>query len=435
MARSSWRDRVEFVVEVGLRGTAAGDMVWDVSSWDSGAEWSSSDPEWQALPGSEVETLQTARGRNSGISRNSAGTAALGLVWRNAKGGRWSFRPASALAVGSELRVRAIVDGASSIPVYRGTVRRLRDRWAKSAFRLEVALVDRLADLGAVDLPEQPVAGLGDLTHERVARILELAGIDPDYSVLGTSFDDAGAVEHASSNFARNLLDEAYTSVESEAGSDLLVDRDGRITYRRAEWWHAIAGHTAHPRWNVTRATWANVGTDAALVFDVIEPGGFGTGTDLDDVRNHVSAARVGGTAITVEDGTSEVRYGKRTYQRFDLTCRFDADVAAWADLVLAELAGRTERVDAITSELDPRRSTADLERYLDVELGDQHDVTWNDGDDELAGTFHVLGIRWRVDPAHCRLELDLWAFGGEGFRPPPALWGSAVWGSAQWTS
>lgn len=430
MARSNWRDRVEFVVEVGIRGTAAGDMVWDVSSWDSGAEWSDSDPDWQALPGSELESLQCDRGRKSGISRNSAGTASVGLVWRNARGARWSFRPASILSVGSELRVRAIVDGGTSIPVYRGTIRRLRDRWAKSAFRLEVQLVDRLADLGAVDLPEQPVAGLGDLTHQRVARILTLAGIDAAYSVVGVDADSSGVIEHASSNFARNLLDEAYTSVESDAGSDLLVDRDGRITLRRPHWWTG-----AHPRWNATRATWANVDTDDPLTFDVLEPGGFGTGTDLDDVRNHVSAARVGGTATTVEDGTSEVRYGMRTYQRFDLTCRFDADVVAWADLYLAELSNRTERVDAIASELDPRRSTTDLERYLDVELGDQHGVTWDDGDGELVGTFHVLGIRWRVDPAHVRLELDLWAFEGLGFVPPPALWGSALWGSAQWTT
>lgn len=435
MARTSWRDRVEFVVEVGIRGTAAGNFVWDVSNWDSGSTWAASEPEWQPLAGGEVESLTSARGRSSGINRNAAGTATLGLVWRDARGGRWSFRPSSAITIGAELRVRAVVDGGSSIPVYRGTIRRLRDKWAKSTFRLEVSLVDRLADLGSVDLPEQPLDGLGDLTHERVLRILGLASIDPAYAAMGTGFDDSGVVEHASSNFARNLLAEAYTSVESEAGADLLVDRDGRITLRRARWWEPIDGHDPHPRWNATRATWANVGTDAALVFDVLEPGGFGTGTDLDDVRNHVSAARGGGTATTVEDGTSIARYGLRTYQRFDLTCRFDADVEAWADLWLEELAGRTQRVDAIASELDPRRSTADLERFLDVELGDQHAIAWDDGDDVVNGTFHVHGIRWKVDPAHVRLELDLWAYSGFGLEPEPALWGSALWGVGQWTA
>lgn len=434
MGRTSWRDRVEFVVEVGIRGTETGTMVWDVSSWDSGATWSGAEPEWLALEGSEVESFSCDRGRRSGIQRNSAGTAAIGLVWRNARGGHWSFRAASAVTVGAELRVRAIVDGGSSIPVYRGTVRRLRDRWARAAFRLEVSLVDRLADLGAVDLPEAASAvGLGDLTHERILRILELAGINEAYAAMGTGFDDSGTVEHASSTFARNLLDEAYTSAESEAGSDLLVDRDGRITYRRAMWWKAIPGHTPNPRWNATRATWANEGTEDPLVFDVLEPGGFGTGTDLDDVRNHISAARVGGTAVTVEDGTSEVRYGKRTYRRFDLTCRYDADVDAWADLYLAELAGRTQRVDAIASELDPRRSTSDLERYVDVELGDRHAIAWDDGDGLLEGELHVHGIRWRVDPAHCRLELDLWAYAGFGLAPPAGHWGTAVWGTDAW--
>jgi hypothetical protein len=334
--------------------------------------------------------------------------------------------------VGWELRVRASVDGRGSIPIYRGTVRRVRDQWARTTFRLGLELVDRLADLGAVDLPEQPAAaGLDDLTHARVLRVLDLAGINRGYALMGTGFDDSGVVHHASSTFARNLLDEAYTSVESEAGADLLVDRDGLLTLRRASWWQAIEGHAPNPRWNATRATWANVERPGPYVFEVLEPGGFGTGSDLDDVRNQVSAARTGGTAIVVEDASSKLLYGVRTYQRFDLTCRYDADVSAFAELYLSQLSTRTARVDALEAELDPRLSSDELERWIDVELGDQHAIEWSDGDGLETGTFHVHGIRHRIDPGHWRLGLDLWAF--EGGLAPESAWGSAVWGTSQW--
>jgi hypothetical protein len=354
-------------------------------------------------------------------------------VWRDARGGRWSFRDTSPVRVGWELRIRAAVDGRSSIPIYRGTVRRVRDQWARSTFRLGAELIDRLADLGAVDLPEQAAAaGLDDLTHARVLRVLDLAGINRAYATMGTTFDNSGVVHHQSSTFARNLLDEAYSAVDSEAGSDLLADRDGQIVYRRGSWWAEVPGHPPNPRWNATRATWTNVETADPNTFDVLEPGGFGTGSDLDDVRNQISAARTGGTAITVEDANSKIAYGVRTFQRFDLTCRYDADVSAFANLYLAQLSARTERLDALEAELDPRLPTLELERWLDVELGDRHAIRWTDGDGLVSGTFHVHGIRHRIDPGHWRLGLDLWAYNGFGLAPA-AAWGSAVWGTSRW--
>jgi hypothetical protein len=327
------------------------------------------------------------------------------------------------------------VDGRSSIPIYRGTVRRVRDGWAKGTFRLGAELVDRLADLGAVDLPERTPEGLGDLTHARILRAVALAGIPAGYAAMGTTFDNSGVVQHASTNWARNLLDEAMVTAESEAGSDLLVDRDGAIVFRRSRWWDAVAGHTPNPRWNATRATWGNVETADPYAFEVLEPGGFGTGSDLDDVRNQVSAARVGGTAIVAADSTSQASYGLRTFQRFDLTCRYDVDVTAFANLYIDELADRSVRVDAVSAELDPRRSAASLERFMDVEIGDRHGIHWDDGHgDPMTGVFHVQGIRWNVDPDHLRLGLDLWAYSGFGLAPDVSnRWGDAKWSISVW--
>ncbi len=424
-------------MELGLRGTAAGEMEWDVSSWDvAGSTWSGLEPTWAALDGCEVEQATIERGRDRALARNRAGTAEVGLVWRE-PGDRWSFRPTSPVELGQEIRLRASVDGAQAIPLYRGTVRRIRDGWDADTgeFRITLQTVDRLADLAAVDLPERPVEGLADLTHARINRILALAGIDLYFAHVGVDADSSGDVPHASSNFARNLLDEAMVAVESDAGADLLVDRDGLITLRRGEWW-LPAGASVHPRWNVTRATWTN--KEELLGDDTFAPVAFATGQDLDDVRNQVSMARGGGSAITLSDSNSVLRYGLRTYQRFDLTCQLDVDVTAVAALYLAELKDRTDRVDALEATLDPRASTAALARWIDLELGDRHAIRWADGAGELQGTFHLFGIRHSLTATDWNIRLDLWAYSALGMEPPilstwgaGSSWGSSTWGGA----
>ena len=178
---------------------------------------------------------------------------------------------------------------------------------------------------------------------------MALAHLPEARLVAGTGADNSGTVEHQSSNFARNLLDEAWATVESDAGTDLVVDRDSTFRLRRRRWWEPPAVGTPHPRWNATRATWTNGSVAGAFVYC---PTAFGTGLDLDDVANQVSMARAGGTAYTVQDSDSIVRYGLRTYQRFDLTCRYDAAVEDAAELRLdravgPDRSGRRHRVAA----------------------------------------------------------------------------------------
>jgi hypothetical protein len=427
-----WRDRVELTAEIGRRGVAAGDMVWDGSDWDDPAStWAGVEPDFERLEGAAIERLRVSRGRRTGLERNAAGTAELGLVWRDARGGRWSLRGSSPVKVGAELRIRASVDGGRPIPIYRGAVRRVRDGWSpgRREFRITAQLVDRLADLAAVDLPAIAAAGADETGDQRVLRVMGYAGVDPFYSSMGTGADDSGVVPLQASTFSRNMLEEAIAAVDAGAGDDLLCDREGRLVYRRARWWLPVFG--AHPRWNSTLVAWGNVvGVSLPHPFRAT---GFGSGQDLDDVRNVVSMARAGGSAITVDDAASIARYGQRTFQRMDLVARDDSDVADAADLRLEQSANRTDRIEAIAAELEPDRDAADLEAFVDVELGDQHRVRWDDGDGELTGTFHVLGIRLAVDPRHWRLELDLWAFAGFGMQTP-GVWSESLWGTGLWT-
>lgn len=433
------RDRVGLIVEAGQRGASVGGFTWDVSSWDSGGSWSDVEPTWAALDGWTVESFKSRRGRDKANRRHPAGTATLVLVFRT-PAGAWSLRPTSPVALGQELRVRVNLFGLAGgvlgeRPIYRGSVRFLGDDWTPAApdrpgvFRLTVQLVDRLADLGAVDLPELTSAvGLDDLTGARLARILGMAGV-PTYYLRGPygAALPAGVVHHQSGTFARNLLDEAQVAVESETG-DLYVDREGFIAFRER------LGTGSYSRSDIAQLTWANDGTADALA-----PTSFGTSQDRDDVRNQVSRARTGGTAYTAGGPSTDsaLRYGLRTDQRFDLTCRYDADVEYAADYWLAQLATRTQRVERLAKDVDPNMPDADLGRLLDIEIGDAHDVVWTDGLDTLTGTFHVQGVDHTIQGRNGALSwtvgVNLWAYAGEGLAPYPGVWGSAVWGHDVW--
>lgn len=436
----SLRDRVDVVVEAGFRGASVGGFTWDVSDWDSGADWGGVEPTWVALDGWTVERADIRRGRDRANRRHPAGTATVTLVYRT-PADVWSFVPTSPVALGQEIRLRVRPRGLDGepltalLPLYRGAIRSLQDRWTPATperpatFRIVVNLVDRLADLGAVDNPELGSAvGLDDTTSARLERILTMAAIDTYYlrGPHGAALP-AGVVHHASGTFARNLLDEAQVAVESETG-ELYVDREGFIVFRER------LGTGSYARENAAQLTWAN---DADP--DAVAPSAFGTAQNLDDVVNQVSRARTGGTAYTATDGNSQLRYGLRTDQRFDLTCRYDADVEYAADYWLAQLKDRTQRIEGVERELDASMSDAQLEALLDVEIGDRHDVRWTDYVTTLEGQLHVQGIRHAIGGADGRLSwtvgVDLWAYAGEGLEPPVARWGTAIWGTDVWSS
>ena len=409
-------------------------MVWDTSLWDTGT-WSGLEPEFIAVAGASIESLTVSRGRDKAYSRVAAGTGELVLVWEDVAD-RWSMRSSSPIQLGQELRLLARVlapplgvdlgpPATPYFPIYRATVRSIVDQWdaATHEFRLICRLVDRLADLGAVNLPERPVEGLGDTTDQRLLRILDLADIDASFAQL-----DPSTMQHGSSNFARNLLDEAQTTVESDAGATFYVDREGKIRLLKPKAWQAGSGVA---RSTTDQMTWSNV--DGV---EPVGPTGFGTGQDLDDVRNRVSAARSGGTASSHDDVDSQLRYGLRTNQRFDLTCRYDADADAWATFWLSELAGKTERIDAVTGEIDPQADSQRIADLIDIELQDRQHIAWRDGIGELSGSFHVQGVKHRVTARSWQVTVNLWAYDGQGFLPVAAsLWSDAIWGTDVWSS
>ena len=109
--------------------------------------------------------------------------------------------------------------------------------------------------------------------------------------------------------------------------------------------------------------------------------------------------ARAGGTAYQApaaidEPTDSQLTYGLRTYQRFDLTVQDDADVEFAADYWLNEQQNRTQRHRPPDAIVDPAMPDDRLVELLDIELRDRQAIGWTDGAATLAGTAPRPGRR-----------------------------------------
>ena len=100
---------------------------------------------------------------------------------------------------------------------------------------------------------------------------------------------------------------------------------------------------------------------------------------------------------------------------------------------MLEELSERTDRIESVKAELDPGWTAADVLRFVDLDIGDQHGVRWGDEAGTMAGTLHVQGYSLRVDPYRWTVDLSLWAYAGNGLEPEPVGPAAFTWGMTQW--
>ena len=423
-----WSKYVEVEVAWGARGHAAsGDAVWDDGLWDNAPTdlWSGIDPTWAVLDDCLIGSLDIQRGRSKATERYSAGTATITLLAKGTgQAGLWSWLRAQP-TIGDELRIRArLLGGGEWWPLFRGTIRALTDTFEISGrLAVTVNLTDALADIAAVDLPElDPPVGAGERTDQRITRVLQAAMFPLERARL-----DVGVVACQATNLARNLLDEAQVTAESEIG-DLWCDAAGVIVFRNRQWWRT------DPRATAPQVSFGNTGDPDHC------PATFTTALDLADLENQVSMARAGGTAITVSDATSIARYGLHTHTRFDLVCADDDDVYTAAAFRLAENRQRTRRIDTLTvnpeAAIQAGHPVADAwAAVLEVQLGDGCQVDWlAGGATEPESLFmHVQGWTHTVTASgEWVTEYQVW---DRIAYTPAAGWDIAVWGTDVWAA
>jgi hypothetical protein len=402
-----WRGRIALVVEVGQRGAAVGESVWDTSDWAEPstvdpATWSGLEPVWVPLDGCNVSELTTRRGRLFGTDRFSTGTATATLEWE-LEDGAWSFRASAPIKLGDELRFSASVDGGAPVPIWRGHIKTYKDVWTPGIHRLtaRVAMVDRFADLAAVIAPAlgSPV-GAGETTGARLERILAAAELPAAYSSIAT-----GEATVAATILERNLLDEANATAEAEPGQ-LYVDRSAVIVFRDRNWRSELW------RSSSTMLVWSSAGdVDTFPPHTCINDLSTELNTDL--VANQVTRAKTGGTPYTVRDETAILLYGLRTNQRLDMVNDTQADVEFAADLYLAQRSQRVHQVGPLRAVVNPYSPGRVIQGLIDIELLDRHRLDWDDGSGQALYTelVHVQSIAHTIGPLTWTVECGVWAY------------------------
>jgi len=422
----SWWEHLEVEVRWGARGVAAGGAgAWDLDVWDGPGTWSGWEPSWAVLDDCWISNLTVTRGRAKATERFSAGTLSMTLVAAQRDQSRiWSWlldQP----TIGDELSIRARVrDGGDWWPLFRGSITALSDGFELDGrLAVSVAGIDAMAEIAAVDLPEvDPPVGAGERSDQRISRILDLIGFPVERRRL-----DVGVVTVQSTNLARNLLDEAQVTAESEVG-DLWVDAEGMVIFRNRQWW------LTDPRTTSSRVTYSNVPGSGHC------PAVFRTALDLSDLENRVSMARAGGTALTVIDHASRARFGLRTFTRFDLVCEFDVDVQIAASARLAENRQRTRRVEQLSVKPEAAvivgvPAAVAWGPVLDLRLGDAATVEWLAGgaDEPDSRLMHVQGWTHTIDAAGGWVT-DLQVWDRPGYTPVSG-WDIALWDGSEWAA
>jgi len=395
-----WGDNVRLYVWIAIQ--AGTNLHWGVHAadrLDAGNVWSSGAPVVGPAPPAGtlwvdvscdvlegVTELGGAGGERSLVTRAQAATAEITL--RDPEriydplnpdspyqyGGRTRLGPGVGVLVFAEVLTSPTT--VTQIKLHTGTV----DTWAapwtphSAERRVRVVSSDNTKILVGLDRGEQPAAGAGDTTNQRITRILT------HYGYTGPTRLDTSPVTAAATTMAQSAWELIGRASDDEIGF-VYLDAAGVLQFH------------ARTTWATTPDPVITVGcAPAATGHDIV------TDADVDSsslaLTNAVSASRSGGTTVTARSSASITLYGERGYKRTDLGLADDAQVAVWANYVLGLWAFPRARITAIT--LTPRFEPASWAAVLGMRLViDRARVLWTPPGETV--TYDTTGRIFRV--------------------------------------
>lgn len=327
-------------VELGYYPEGAAVSRWDLAKWDvaGGGQWAGVAPREDIT--CNVTRIDIHRGRDMPLERFRPSSATLEVYDPD---GRWSpWRTAAAPATYTTVRpgidVYIWVDRGAGVHTNRfvGIVDAIVDTFpdptVDASHTVTFQLLDYLSVLAAYDGVEQAAVGSGELAGPRLTRITNNAGY------TGPRTFDAGTIALQATTLAKNALDEAGITVDTEQGA-FWCTRDGTLMFRDRNG----LGLDAH--YTTVQATFGEVAPEICYV-DVA------LASDLQKTKNIVSVANVGGTAATRSDTASVSLYKPRTYKRTDLINLNGSDNGLIAQRHLDFYAYAQNRIDALDIDL-----------------------------------------------------------------------------------
>lgn len=234
---------------------------------------------------------------------------------------------------GSAIRIRKVHAGIS-YPIFRGYV----DSWVPSRSPTEAAIsviaTDGMDLLSRDDrAPLGAPVGAGELTSDRVGRILDSAGWPTSERSISV-----GSSTVQGATLGGRALDEIKLVTKSEVG-EFFVDPNGMAVFRGRQVLRAMA----------TGESVATFGTDLAGG-ELPYAGHLGSSYDRRDMSNVVRATRVSGAQQTRTDAASVARYRESAAPSADgLLLETDTEVASWAGYVLRQQSVPQFRVTSLT--------------------------------------------------------------------------------------
>lgn len=405
---------VDWRVELNYYNELAALALWDSAKWDTaGAVWTGPAPPTDIA--CDVLGVNLDRGRDEPLSRFRPGFATVAVDDPDGNLSPWSTASSpnqyAAIRPGIGLTVTAVYAGVD-YPRFVGTVTAITDTFPSpisGGHVVTFTAADSLADLAAFDGLEQSPIGAGETAGPRIQRIVENAGYDGDLDLAD------GSVPLQPTTLAGNALDECGLVCDTELGA-LFVDRGGVLQFVDR------SDLTTNPKYTDIQATFGEVAPE--LCYADVE-----LATDSERVRNVVSIANAGGTAVTHLDATSLALYGRRTYQRFDLIHANAADSDTIADRYLAVYANASRRVEAIT--ILPSVNPETIPAALDLSLLYRIQVRRRATGFQVIADLQIQAIAEEITPREWRLTYRTFSAAGvfAAARWDVAVFDSGLWG------
>lgn len=408
--RPTWAQWATLHVELGIGDSNAPsvDTLWGSGKWGGPtSHWSGLEPTWRDVT-DRLSEANVQRGRRSWLDRIGMSSAVIQadnadgwLTWNSATLGSQDVRP------GRPLRLWADVGGVHR-DLWRGFVEGIDDSY-HPAERPEASVraQDALAQVAHVDLPERALVGAGEASDVRVGRVLDAADWPAPWRAL-----EAGQVTLQATNLARNLADELGITADSEGGV-AYAGTDGKVYFRNRDWLRLA------PYATTVQAVIGPGGPVCASSHTVVR--------DAAEVRNDVQLARAGGSMLRYTDDDSIALYRRRTYNRGDLICETDPQVALLAQRIIGARAQTTVRLTDVDV---PVVDQACADFVAAVDYGWRLVVQWAEGAESWSRTVHVMGITHQIRPEGWTVTLAV----DDAQAQPTEPWGIGKWGSAKWT-
>lgn len=292
-------------------------------------------------------------------------------------------------------------------PRFTGRVHAIKDLFETTGYHeVQFDCADWSSLLAVYDGVEQAAAGAGETSGARIGRICDNAGYDKPRRF------DAGVVTLQATTLAKNALDEIGLVCDTETGA-VFCDPAGVLVHRDRN------GITSDPLYTEIQATFGEVEPEVCYV--AIE-----LACDTDKVKNVVSIANEGGSAVTVEDTQSSALYGRHTYRRFDLIHENAAESPVTAQRHLAFYAYAANRVESLTPLVTP----STLLTLLPLGLLHRVKVIRRATGFNVAAELQIEGIQETITP-------DAWSIVYTTFSADAvfdvARWVTDLWDRGKW--